>query len=349
MAESNPFTLSFGKLPSQLVRRMRQHDEVISEFAAENPSQQVFMVSGVRGIGKTVFLTEICHELAEKRDWVVVELNPTKDMLKSLMAKLVSENELVNIFKSANIDLSFFGFKVSIKGSSPIADEETALQKMLDSLRARNKRVLIAVDEVTNTPYMREFASAFQIFLRNDAPVFLLMTGLYQNIDEVQNEDNLTFLYRAPKLELGALNTNAMAAEYRQTLSLDEGEALKMAKLSMGYSFAFQVLGYFRWRDRDGSGYLPLAQQYLEDNSYVKIWSELSRKDRLVLRALAESETGSVKSVRDRLGWASNEFSPYRQRLIKRGVITGDEWGTVKFALPFFGQFALSQDTAFEG
>lgn len=344
MAETNPFTLSFGKLPSQLVRRMQAHDEVISEFTAELPSQQVFMVSGVRGIGKTVFLTEICHELAEKRDWIVIELNPSKDMLKGLMAKLVSQNELVNIFKSANIDLSFFGFKVSIKGSTPIVDEEVALQKMFDSLRAKKKRVLIAVDEVTNTPYMREFAAAFQIFVRNDAPVFLLMTGLYQNIDEIQNEDSLTFLHRAPKLKLESLNINAMAAEYAKALSIDANDALRIAKMSLGYSFAFQVLGYFRWKYKQGEEYISLSQQYLEDNAYAKIWSELSHNDRLVLLALAETEDNSVKGVRGRLGWTSSQFSPYRQRLIKRGVVKGDEWGSLRFTLPFFDRFVLSQD-----
>lgn len=344
MAPANPFTLSFGKLPSQLVRRMQAHDEVLAEFTADNPSQQVFMISGIRGIGKTVFLTEVCHELEKDRDWIVVELNPTRDMLKSLMAKLVSERELVNIFKSANIDLSFFGFKVSIKGSTPIADEETALQKMLDSLKARNKRVLIAVDEATNTPFMREFASAFQIFLRNDAPVYLLMTGLYQNIDALQNEKALTFLHRAPKIQLEALNINAMAADYKKTLSISDAEALGMAKLSRGYSFAFQVLGYFKWKYRDGEEYLTYAQQYLEDNAYAKIWSELSRKDRQVLCALAETKEGSVQSVRDHLGWSSAEFSPYRQRLIKRGVISGDEWGAIRFTLPFFDRFVLSQE-----
>ena len=70
----------------------------------------------------------------------------------------------------------------------------------------KKKRLLITIDEVTNTKKMRIFASAFQIFVRQDYPIFLLMTGLYENIHELQNEKSLTFLYRAPKLRLGLLD-----------------------------------------------------------------------------------------------------------------------------------------------
>ncbi|MBR3317729.1 MAG: hypothetical protein IKG21_07965 [Atopobiaceae bacterium] len=35
---------------------------------------------------------------------------------------------------------------------------------------------------------MRVFAASFQVFLRQNLPVFLLMTGLYENINELQNE-----------------------------------------------------------------------------------------------------------------------------------------------------------------
>ena len=82
-----------------------------------------------------------------------------------------------------------------------MVDIETALARMLDSLRKHHKKVLVTIDEVTNNQNMRIFASSFQIFIRHDLPLFLLMTGLYENINKLQNEDSLTFLYRAPKIE----------------------------------------------------------------------------------------------------------------------------------------------------
>lgn len=75
------------------------------------------------------------------------------------------------------------------------------------------------------------------------------MTGLYQNISDLQNEKNLTYLYRAPKIILSPLNIGAMADNYRQNIKLTADDAREMAKLTKGYPFAFQVVGYFLWKD----------------------------------------------------------------------------------------------------
>ncbi len=74
------------------------------------------------------------------------------------------------------------------------------------------------------------------------------MTGLYDNINDLRNEKNLTFLYRAPRMELLPLNLSNIADNYRKNLNIGDEEAERMAKLTRGYSFAFQVLGYFTWK-----------------------------------------------------------------------------------------------------
>ena len=49
-------------------------------------------------------------------------------------------------------------------------------------LAKKNKKVIITIDEVTANTDMRIFASQFQIFMRKEYPVYLIMTGLYENI-----------------------------------------------------------------------------------------------------------------------------------------------------------------------
>ena len=39
------------------------------------------------------------------------------------------------------------------------------------------------------------------------------------------------------------------------------------------------------------------------------------------------------------LEMSSNEFNPYRDRLIKKGLLNGDERGYVKFVLPMFEEY----------
>lgn len=342
--KSNPYTLVFGKAPSQLILRIAPRNEVIENFTAENPSQQIYMVTGVRGVGKTVFLTEAAADFRKMEDWIVVELNPNRDLLESLASKLSSENSLAQLFKQAKINLSFFGFGLQVSGAAPITDIETALIKMLESLDKHGKRVLIEIDEVSNTQFMREFASSFQIFIRRNLPVFLLMTGLYENVSELQNQDNLTFLYRAPKIELGPLNIGAVASNYERTFGIDRQDALQMAELTKGYSFAFQVLGHLTWEaDGDYRSVVAEYKQYLEEYVYEKIWSELSEKDREVARAIASSPDGKIIGIREQLGMTSNQFNPYRRRLILKGIVNGDTRGYVTFTLPLFDEFVLER------
>ncbi|MFQ6824788.1 MAG: hypothetical protein ACLRTZ_15885 [Agathobacter sp.] len=106
----------------------------------------------------------------------------------------------------------------------------------------------VLFDEMTNSEYMKVFAGAFQIFVRQELPVFLLGTGLYENIEELQNEKSLTFLYRAPKIQLKPLNNVAIINKYKTIFNISAEQASQMTGLTKGYPFAFQVLGYLKWR-----------------------------------------------------------------------------------------------------
>ena len=228
----NPYTLMFGREPAQLISRAAQMSIVTDSFLAESPSQQIYILTGVRGSGKTVMVTEISRSIAQNSDWIVVELNPERDMLTALAAKISSNHSLAEIFKASSINLSFFGFGLEVHGVAPITDIEVALSRMLSSLRKHGKRVLVTVDEAANTQNMRTFASAYQIFVRQDLPLYLVMTGLYENIHSLQNAKRLTFLYRAPKIGLRPLNIGTIAENYRKNLSVGQGKALQMAKLT---------------------------------------------------------------------------------------------------------------------
>ena len=216
----NPFNLVFGKEPSQIISRLTESTEIIEAFQADPPEQQIYMITGVRGCGKTVFMTEIAKAM-KADDWIIVELNSSQDLMTDLAASLSSENQLAQIFQKASINLSLFGFGLEVKGSVPISSIQVALTKMLESLKKHGKKVLVCIDEVTVTEYMKVFSSAFQIFIRQDLPIFLLMTGLFENINNLQNEKNLTFLYRAPKTELKPLNLRIVADNYQQNFNLD--------------------------------------------------------------------------------------------------------------------------------
>lgn len=303
---------------------------------------QIYMVTGVRGSGKTVMMTNIADILSKRDDWIVVELNATRDLLQSLASRLYAVPELHDCFLKAKLDFSAFGLGVTIENAAPVTDVEDMVAKMLDQLQKLGKRLLITIDEVVYSEQMKVFASAFQIFTRQEYPIFILMAGLYENIYELQNNKSLTFLYRTPKIILEPLNLTAVRQQYKNIFALEEEKAERMAALTRGYPFAFQVLGYLYWEHRDTrtlDEILPEYDQYLEEYVYSKIWSEMSEKDKEILQVLAVSGEIKVKNLREKLGLASEQFSVYRERLKRKGVIDTRQYGMASMALPRFEEF----------
>lgn len=342
---NNPFSISFGTKPIEKVARPVQTNEVISAFESDPINQRTFMITGVRGSGKTVLMTEISSVLKSTGRWTVIPLSPEADMIHSLAAKLSNTRKYYELFRDAKLNLSFMGLGFEIDGEPPITDDETAIERMLSSIQKSGERVLITVDEVTNNNYVRHFCSVYQIMIREELPVFLLMTGLFENVYNLQNEKSLTFLYRAPKIQLQPLNLPAIAGVYRNVLQTDRDTSLAMAKLTKGYAFAFQVLGYFTFQDlkHDYRNAIPQYRLYLDDYVYDKLWAELSDKDRDIVICMAKHGVEQISEIKDLSGIKNNDFSTYRQRLIRKGIVDGSRRGFLSFALPLFDEYVNDQ------
>ena len=338
----NPFSVIFGKEPVQVIRRLEETDRILSAFNEEPAFSQVYLITGVRGSGKTVLMTEVSRNLAKKSGWIVIELNPARNLLEDLATKLTSQNAFVRIFDNAKINLSYFGLGLDISGTAAITNLEVALSRMLASLKKHGKKILITVDEVSSTSHMREFAHSYQIFVRQELPVFLLMTGLYENIRAIQDEKSLTFLYRAPRINLGPLSVREIASRYGELFELSPEQGVEMARMTKGYSFAFQVLGYLTWEaGGDYRSVLSEYRRYLEDYSYDKIWSGMSANDKQLAYGIASANSGKVADIRRLLGMDTNHFNPYRKRLIQKGIVNGEEYGYLRFELPYFREYVL--------
>ena len=70
------------------------------------------------------------------------------------------------------------------------------LEKILIELKKKHVSLLVAIDELDANAELRQFASIYQIMVRKDYPISLLMTGLPKNVSELQNDRTLTFLLR---------------------------------------------------------------------------------------------------------------------------------------------------------
>ena len=153
-------------------------------------------------------------------------LSVEQNLLRGLVAKLNSRKALARLFSEAEIDLSFFGVGVRVKGTQPIVDLTVALERMLRVLEREHKRLLISIDEVVNNAHMYAFASTFQILVRKDLPVFMLMTGLYENIEACRTRRPSPSFIGRPK---SGLNLWASALS-RQTTPKHSGSTARVSR-----------------------------------------------------------------------------------------------------------------------
>ena len=330
---NNPFILTFGREPINFIPRIDYLQEVKDNFYSETRPNQVFMITGVRGTGKTVLLSKLAKEFEKNKDWIVIDLNPERDMLNSLASQIYNNSKVKHLFLKAKFNFSFNGIGLSVENDKPSDDIESIISKMVEYLSEKDIKLLITIDDAANNQNIKVFAHTFQALLRKDYKVFMLMTGLYENISSIQNNKSLTFLSRVPKLILKPLNMPAIKDSYEEIFNIDSDTALKMSKLTEGYAYAYQVLGYLMWEEEEkkiSKKLLSQFDQYLSEFVYDKIWEGLSEKEINIIIKISRNETLDMKP---------NEISVYRDRLIKYGVLESKQRGKLSFALPRFKEY----------
>jgi hypothetical protein len=128
---------------------------------------------------------------------------------------------------------------------------------------------------------------------------------------------------------------------YKRKLAVENGEAKTMAKLTRGYAYAFQELGalYFKKKEPETlENIIPELKAELFAYSYEKIWEEMTEGDRFLARLLLGKQEYKREEVLLLMGDKAGNYSMYRDRLIKRGLLESRQ-GYISFALPFFADY----------
>ena len=345
----NPFTTTFSKIPDESYISVEQLEEILQNFSYETPSESVYKITGVRGSGKTVLLAKIVSELKmdEFKDngWLVCNLSPARDMLQQLGAflrkqKLVKEkknSKSINV--SANVMGTGGGIGLSSTKSDEIFDIGIEIDEMLSQAKTDGKKIFIGVDDVSKTSEMVIFASEFGKWMVENYPVYMVCTGLYENIEQLSNVKNLTFFRRATTVMTKPLSLIKISEMYRSRLGIDTSVAKELAVMTNGYAYAFQELGvlffskkYKTPRDAEGD-----LRSELFAYAYEKIWEEMSEGDRELVRLISEKAEYKREEVLKGMKNPQN-YSVYRDRLARRGIITLRQ-GYISLCLPYFGSY----------
>ncbi len=332
MKTNNPFTLTYGLLPkTYLGDETCTVERIVSAFASDNPMTHSCIITGPRGSGKTALMHAVAKTLQDSRDWVVLDLNSSTPLVNDLSARLIDEatsgTGIIQLLYLALLGYAGLGF----------SDEAGKINFASDQLTKRKQNILITIDEGKSDANMAEFANRFQMLVRHGINVFVIITGLYEDIYKI-DEDSIPLSLRAGKMFLKPLKIDKIRDVYKETFAVSDDEALKMAKLTKGYPFGFQAWGALYWEYRDNSTFdeiVGIFDGILEDYVYNAVWSELSESEKLVIRAFPDDD---AKMSTDEL--CANASVPKEEviksvsRLTAKYICTEPEKGYFSLALP---------------
>lgn len=357
---TNPFKPTAGAEPPVLIGR----DKVIDDFTegldnGVGAPARLMRITGPRGSGKTVLLTEL-GDIARDRGWIVVDETAGPDLLDNIMRVLCS-GPLSGSF-SADINLGVAQFHTETASSDDLTFRES-LTRAAESPAARKSGVLITIDEAqdANRADMQVIASAVQHLIREKKNIAMVFAGITTGVLDMINGPSLTFLRRAKSEELDSLPVAEVAAamqlSFKKTGMKIEGETLnRVAAATSGYAFLTQLVGYYVWRrsakHRDDTAFvLPLdADKGIEDasrefESTVLDTALAGLPLRCVEYLLAMADDNGVSSTAEiavRVGLKASTLTSTRRTLISRQVIEPTARGYVRFSIPRMREYLVA-------
>ena len=343
---SNPFNISFGEEPINMISRENELKDIISTFESEQPETKTYIITGPRGSGKTVLLSKVKEHFEQTKNWLTIELNPYIDMLEQLASKIYDKGKIKHLFLKTEFNFSFHGLSFSIKGENPITNVASLLDLMFEYLNKKNIKVLISIDDISSNEFVRPFIHSYQSFIREKYKVFIIISGLYENVSNLESEKSLTFLLRAPKVYLSNLSLREISYSYKDIFNIDDKTSIKLAKLTNGYAYAYQLLGNLLYKDNLKDVNKTILEKYdlqLENNVYSIIWKSLSNKEKDILIAIAKTN-GKIKDILIEANMSNSALQVYKKRLLNNGLIDTNTRGIIIFNLPRFKDFVLFQN-----
>ena len=216
----NPFKPTAGKMPPILIGR----ETAIEEFTegldnGAGAPGRIMLVTGQRGFGKTVLLTEF-RRIAAERGWETISETASPDVAQRLIEALTPSGLHINQ-ASVSPSVSIPGIASASLGHIDLSSTTTpltlrnAIAKRLESGKiGKGKGILITIDETqaASLDDLVAIATAIQHVTTSidetnvpDAEkkgIAIVFAGLPSTVNDLVNDDVVTFLRRALRCEL---------------------------------------------------------------------------------------------------------------------------------------------------
>lgn len=309
----NPYTPNAGASPEVLIGRDDQTDsfEVLLRRLQRGRSEQSMIVTGLRGVGKTVLLTRF-EQIAREAGWEVVEFEASKhddtrfrqmlfSQLKAALLRLSPRARWTGRGRRAAEVLSAFAVSVDQQGTWSMSwdippaeglgdhgdlgmDLTDVLISIGEAAAEEGKGIVVLIDEVQflAPSQLEALIQAIHKTVQRKLPVTFVGAGLPQIAELAGDAKSYAErLFKFPKIDslnatdAGRALTEPAAAEG----AVYDADAVELAvSITRGYPYFLQELGYQVWtvaRDnRITREDVQLAQEAYEaklDSSFFRV------------------------------------------------------------------------------
>ena len=335
---SNPYSPGAGKRPPALAGRDDQIEafDVAVRRLAVGRSDRSQMLTGLRGVGKTVLLREF-RDVAAGHGWVSQSLEAGEDspfvrqiaaaaqgaLLDLTPGRRLSQiaSRVLGVLKSFQLSWDIPEAGTITLGVDPVdgrADSRILQRDLTDLLREvaqhardRNKGVVVTIDEIQHLPkqHLRPLIVGLHEISQLDLPLLMVGAGLPSVLGLLGEArtyaERLFSFVDINSLHDGAATQALAEPASAEGVSWDDGAIEEALSLTQGYPYFLQEFGRQAWRMAEGPDRItrqdvldaaPLAQVELDAGFFRVRMDRTTDAQRAYLAAMAAMGPGPHRS-----------------------------------------------------
>lgn len=381
----NPYAPGSGRTPAALVGRdgVRQEWAVSLQRAETGVVDPPFVLYGLRGVGKTVLLSQLGRD-ARAREWIVAQIEAGSGRsLRELLGESLYEplSELsrpsagARLLRALKTAMSFtasydstgrwsFGLDLSesIGGGADSGILSTDLRKVLTdvSLAAaeagKGLAVLIDESQDLDREELTSLAAIAHAAAQEGWPLLFVFAGLPSLPQMLAEARSYTERFRFEPIERLSVTDAARAVVEPAELhgaAWDPEAVAYLVEAAGRYPYFIQQFGQDAWKVAEGSpitrtdarrGVLDGLRQL--DNGFFRArWDRATPSEKRYLRAMCPEGDSGIPSglIAERLGKSLPSLGPARAKLIFKGLVYAPDHGVVRFTVPGMAHFIARQ------
>jgi hypothetical protein len=377
----NPYSPGAGRKPAALVGR----DDALGTWETSlqrahiGRTDQPVVLYGLRGVGKTVLLSEFRRQAARK-DWIVAQVEAGTDKsLRELLGealygplsdlarpgagrRLLKSLKTALSFKSSYDPTGTWTFGVDLAGAPGGGADtgmlDTDLKKLInelaDAAEEESVGLAILIDEAQDlsSEELATLCTIAHAAAQDNWRVLFAFAGL-PSLPRILAEAK-SYAERFRYLKIQQLDADVVAEALTIPARIEnaqwDDDAIDVVVDASGrYPYFLQQFGQETWNVATGpviarhDAALGVAQGTNDlDNGFFRVrWDRATRAEQSYLRAMAidRDEGSSSSEVAARLSRKPTSLGPTRAALIAKGLIYAPEHGVVAFTVPGMAAF----------